>query len=302
MAKRIISTFIAAACAAAALAGCQTPGPPVVKLMDVNGTRLPYIEQGRGAPVVLVHGAVSDLRTWERQRAALAEQYRTVAFTQRYYGTAPWGADWPKYRIRTHADDLAAFIRGLGAGPVHLVAWSSGGHISLNVALHHPELVRSVFVYEPVVPSYVTDPAQLKAIGDDASAMVGPVFPALKAGDMTQAARLFLAGVSERTGTFDALPAGAQAIVLDNARVLPLMFDGGESDAPITCEQLAQIKPPVAIARGEQVRPFFRIIADAASRCMPAARRIVVPGAKHMWPGEEPAAFSATVREFVEGK
>jgi len=30
--------------------------------MDVNGTRLPYIEQGRGAPVVLVHGAVSDLR------------------------------------------------------------------------------------------------------------------------------------------------------------------------------------------------------------------------------------------------
>jgi pimeloyl-ACP methyl ester carboxylesterase len=128
-----------------------------------------------------VHGAASDLRTWDRQRAALAAHYRTIAFTQRYYGTAPWPADWPQYRIGTHADDLAAFIRGLGAGPAHLVAWSSGSHIVLNVALRNPELVRSVFVYEPVVPSYVDDPAELKAIGDDAGAMLGSAFSTAQA-------------------------------------------------------------------------------------------------------------------------
>jgi pimeloyl-ACP methyl ester carboxylesterase len=49
----------------------------------VNGMSLPYVEQGRGALLVLVHGAESDLRTWERQRAALAAHYRTIAFTQR---------------------------------------------------------------------------------------------------------------------------------------------------------------------------------------------------------------------------
>ena len=124
----------------------------------------------------------------------------------------------------------------------------------------------------------------------------------MKAGDTKQAARLFIDGVAERSGYFDPLPPAQQAIVLDNARVLPLMFDGGEQDAPISCSQLAQLKPRVAIARGEKVRPFFRIIADAAARCMPAARRIVVPGAKHMWPGEDPIAFSQTVHGFVDGR
>ncbi len=88
-----------------ACAGCQTlytdESTPVVRHMEVNGMPLPYIEQGRGALLVLVHGAASDLRTWERQRAALAAHYRTIAFTQRYYGTAPWPADWPQYRIGT---------------------------------------------------------------------------------------------------------------------------------------------------------------------------------------------------------
>ena len=123
-------------------AGCQTPhtdeSTPVVRHMEVNGMSLPYVEPGRGALLVLVHGAASDLRTWERQRAALAAHYRTIAFTQRYYGAAPWPADWPQYRIGTHVDDLAAFIRRLGAGPAHLVAWSSGSHIVLNVALRNP--------------------------------------------------------------------------------------------------------------------------------------------------------------------
>jgi pimeloyl-ACP methyl ester carboxylesterase len=204
MSKRIVRALFAVAACLGALTGCQMPrsqGQPVVKQMDVNGARLSYVEQGRGAAVVLVHGAVSDLRTWERQLAALAQHYHAIAFTQRYYGTTPWRDDWPKYRIHTHANDLAEFIRILGAGPVHLVAWSSGGHIALNVALHHPRLVHSVFVYEPVVSSYVDDPVLLKAIGDDAAAMVGPVFPAMKSGDMSSAARFFVDGVAGASAT-----------------------------------------------------------------------------------------------------
>jgi hypothetical protein len=90
----------------------------------------------------------------------------------------------------------------------------------------------------------------------------------------------------------------AREMVLDNARMLPLMLDSGERDAPITCAQLAGLKPPVAIARGEKVRPFFRIIADAAARCLPAAQRIVVQDASHLWPAEDPLGFSRFVRQF----
>jgi pimeloyl-ACP methyl ester carboxylesterase len=47
--------------------------------MDVNGTRLTYVQRGRGAAVVLVHGAVSDLRSWERQLAVLAQHHHAIA-------------------------------------------------------------------------------------------------------------------------------------------------------------------------------------------------------------------------------
>jgi alpha-beta hydrolase superfamily lysophospholipase len=72
------------------LTACQTPPPgsSAVKYLDVNGAKLPFVEQGSGPTVVLVHGAVSDYRTWDRHRQALAEQgYRVVSYAQRYFGT-----------------------------------------------------------------------------------------------------------------------------------------------------------------------------------------------------------------------
>lgn len=47
-------------------------------------------------------------------------------------------------------------------------------------------------------------------------------------------------------------------------------------------------------------RPFTQIIADTAAKCMPRASHIVAPGARHMWPGEEPQAFSAALAGSLE--
>src|ERR1700736_4450635 len=41
---------------------------PQIKRASVNGVDLSYQEQGRGTPVVFVHGALSDLRVWNAQR------------------------------------------------------------------------------------------------------------------------------------------------------------------------------------------------------------------------------------------
>jgi pimeloyl-ACP methyl ester carboxylesterase len=47
---------------------------------------LAYVEQGRGAPVVLVHGGgPTDLRTWGQQLEAFAERFRVIACSQRYH-------------------------------------------------------------------------------------------------------------------------------------------------------------------------------------------------------------------------
>ena len=62
----------------------------LAKQVSVNGTIIRYWEQGRGVPVVFVHGAISDHRYWEPQREAVAKDYRFIALDRRYFGTAPW--------------------------------------------------------------------------------------------------------------------------------------------------------------------------------------------------------------------
>ena len=83
---------------------------------------------------------------------------------------------------------------------------------------------------------------------------------------------------------------------------MPMLMLGAAPPPAISCAQLGQIKPPVAIARGELVRPFFKEIADAAARCIPTARHIVVPKGNHMWPGEDPQGFSEAVMGFLKDK
>lgn len=272
-----------------------------VKYMDIGGnTRLPWVEQGRGAPVVFVHGAVSDYRTWDRQRAALAESgYRAISYTQRYFGTEPWGQNWPTFGVQTHSEDLTAFIRGLGVGPVHLVGWSYSGHVVLDVALKHPDLVKSAFVFEPGVTSWVTDASALKAIGDDAGAAFGPTVKAMQDGDNVASVRELIDGVGERKGYFDAQPAAVKAVQLDSARTMPMFF--ADKAPPISCDQLGQVKPPVAIVRGADSRPFFKLTADAAARCIPNSKRLVVQNQKHkhLWPGGDVAGFNAALVGFL---
>ncbi|MEJ0066152.1 MAG: alpha/beta hydrolase [Caulobacteraceae bacterium] len=52
-----------------------------------DSVELHYIEAGIGAPVVFVHGSLSDYGYWEAQVRAFAEKYRAIAYSRRY--------DWP---------------------------------------------------------------------------------------------------------------------------------------------------------------------------------------------------------------
>ena len=85
----------------------STPQAQAAKEVEINGVRLQYVEQGSGEPMVFVHGAPSDLRTWEPVREGIANKYRFIAYTQRYFGTEPWPDDGKNFSIPTLADDLA---------------------------------------------------------------------------------------------------------------------------------------------------------------------------------------------------
>jgi pimeloyl-ACP methyl ester carboxylesterase len=98
-------------------------------------------------------------------------------------GAAFRGHDSPHHNggRNSHADDIAAFIRGLNAGPVDLVGWSYSGLIVMLVTVQHPELVHSLTIHEPGSVSFVTDPASLKIAGEERQAMLAPAIAAAKA-------------------------------------------------------------------------------------------------------------------------
>ena len=108
----------------------QNAASPKPRQLKANGTDLTFVDQGKGAPIVFVHGAVGDLRFWEPQRTAFAKNHRYVAYTLRYHGTGAWPDAGKQYGTDVHSADLAAFISALKAGPVHLVGlslrWSAG--------------------------------------------------------------------------------------------------------------------------------------------------------------------------------
>jgi pimeloyl-ACP methyl ester carboxylesterase len=278
----------------------SVPPPLEVQHARVNGVDLPYLDQGHGLPVVFVHGAPGDHRSWEGQREAVAERYRFIAPTQRYFGTNPWPDDGAGFSMATHADDLAAFVRQLCGGPAHVVGWSYGGAIGIVLAVHHPEWVKSLFLFEPGLATFVTDPADAQVAGEDRKDTRAPAAMATKAGDTGAGVRLLFEGLTGQPGIVDRLAPAIRASLLDNARILPLSLGAPPPPPPITCAQLGQITVPVAIARGELAGPFYRIAAATAHRCIPQSRLIVIPGGGHLAPAEDAPAFNEALLAFLK--
>jgi pimeloyl-ACP methyl ester carboxylesterase len=289
----LVMVFVANACQAPRRTFVATEPATVL----VKGETLTFIDQGTGPPVLLLHGAVADHRMWELQREALATKYRVIALTMRYFGTAPWPDSGANFRQETHVADIAAFIRKLDAGPVFVVGHSYGSRTALALAVRHPELVRALFLNEPGLLSTVTnssarDSAAKDRFGMDSVAVIA------QTGTAQQVSRAWSAYVTGMPDSFDSLSATGKQMMVENARTVPLQLKP-QTQIPLTCADLGQIRVPVAITMGERTRPFFRITVSAVSRCLPGSQLIVIERATHRAPTENPSAFNEALIAFL---
>ena len=131
------------------------------RLIAVNGVELEYVEEGSGIPVVFSHGGASDVRYWEPQRAAFAARYRFIAFSRRFHGAGAWPST-ADASPEAHADDLIAIGERVDQGAVHLVGFSAA--TALLAAARAPSLVRSLTIFEPNVPSLLTEDPDDQAV------------------------------------------------------------------------------------------------------------------------------------------
>jgi pimeloyl-ACP methyl ester carboxylesterase len=260
----------------------------------VETLKLPYAEHGRGDPVVLVHGSNSDHRIWDQHCRIIGLKYRVIALSQRYFGQDPWPDKGEQFSISTLADDLSSFVRGLELGPVTIVGWSFGGGISLTMAVRNRGLVTRMFLYEPTLSTFLTEPDEARVAVEDRAGMMKAAKPLAASGDLAGALRMFMDGVNAEDGAFDRLAPEVRKMMTDNARMLPLLF-AGPPPPSVTAADLRTLDCPVTIALGEHSRVGYQIPARAARSLLPFSRLEIVPGARHLWPIQDTQGFSQLV-------
>ena len=100
---------------------------------------------------VYVHGLGGSATNWTDLAGQLSGFVPGLSLDLPGFGRSEPPRDF-NYSIPAHADAVARFIRGLGAGPVHLFGNSMGGAIAMNVAADHPDLIRTLTLISPAVP------------------------------------------------------------------------------------------------------------------------------------------------------
>ncbi|MEM6639126.1 MAG: alpha/beta hydrolase [Pseudomonadota bacterium] len=113
-----------------------------------------FIEAGRGAPLMLLHGLGSSCQDWEYQIPEFSRHFRVVAPSLRGFGESEI-PDGP-HSVKTWAEDVAALIRYLNLGRTHVMGFSMGGAVAFQLAADHPELIDRLVILNSQ-PSFALD-------------------------------------------------------------------------------------------------------------------------------------------------
>ena len=244
--------------------GCATAAslhaPPVQSgYALVNGLKMYYevygTNNGKIPPLVLLHGGGSTIETsFGKVLPALAKTRQVIAFEQQGHGHTADIVDRP-FTFEQSADDTAGLLRHLKIGKADIFGYSNGGHIALQMAISHPDLVRKLVVESAMFQRDGSDPGFWKS------------FEHAKLDDMPPELREAYLGVAPHPEDLPTFFAKSVQRMLN--------FNGW------TPEDLQSINAPTLVLIGDRdiVRPEHAVL---MFRLLPNAQLAVLPGTDHM--------------------
>lgn len=120
-------------------------GAENLKSAWVDGDTLFYTDQGEGEVILLLHGTSSFLQTWDSWAAELENEYRVIRPDLLGFGLtgAPHDLD---FSLESYLESLIGLMNQLEVSSFHVVGNSFGGYLAAQLAIHHPENVRSLCI------------------------------------------------------------------------------------------------------------------------------------------------------------
>ena len=259
---------------------------PTGALADVDGP-VAWREQGRGQPVVFLHGLGGSRTSWEPQLRGLSDEFRAIAWDMPGYGASP---PVEPLTFAAVADAVARLLDAASVDRAHLVGESFGGMHALHTALHHPDRVGRMVLANtgPAFGLDGTDPAAWRA------ARLAPLDAGLNPADIAVDVLTAVAGpglgdevLAMRAAAFARIPStGLRAAVecLPSHNVL---------------DRLVEITAPTLVVAGELDAETPVAYARALVDGLPNAELVVLDGIGHLAVSEAPETVNRLVRTFL---
>jgi esterase len=270
--------------------------------LRVNDTEMAYIEVGKGAPLVCIHGSLGDFRSWNPILGPLSRHYRLIVPSLRRFFPEAWDGKGGGFTIAQHTADVIAFIDGLKLGPVHLMGHSRGGHIAFRVAGARPDLIKNLILAEPggeldgsLMPAnHGVSQATLNA----RSASIVQAAEKIASGDVDGGLELFVDRI-DGPGTWAKRPAASKQSRRDNAHTL--IGQVNEQRKPFTRAEAQAIRNPTLLIGGAKTPGMLPVVLKALAGAIPGAKSEMIPEATHVMFDQAPQRYSEIVVDFLKG-
>jgi pimeloyl-ACP methyl ester carboxylesterase len=269
-------------------AGRESPGN--VQRLMVHGVNLAVDVRGEGPALLFVHGYPLDRTMWHDQMEAF-DGYRRIAPDLRGMGQS----DAPDlgYSMNIYAADLAALLEALNIEEVVLCALSMGGYVAFEFLRHWRSRVRGLVLMDTRAEAdtpearRARDVAAATAREGGADAIAEAMLPKLLAPATLVDHPAIAARVRQMiTSTPVAGIVGALAAMRDRP--------GSESLLPT----LGDIPTLVMVGEADSLTPPDQ--GRAMAEAIPGATLVVIGGAGHLPPVEQPNEVTRRIREFID--
>jgi len=281
--------------AASAFAQAEEPGDtPKMERAPVRGAELEYEIQGRGEPVLLIHGShIAGAFVPLMNEPSLAN-YRLIRYHRR--GFAESTKHEGRCSIEHQAADALGLLRHLGVERAHIVGHSYGGIIALQMALDAPEVVHSLVLLEPAFGRMVPSGAGMG---------VNTILPAMKRyreGDRAGAVDAFfqqVIGPEWKAESARTVPGGPEQAARD-ARTFFEIEMPALGKWKFDEEKTPKISQPILYVLGSESHAAFKEGRNLVHSWFPRTEDCVVQGATHGLQMQESRAVAEGIAAFFK--
>lgn len=263
--------------------------------MAVNGVQLNVETQGDGPSLLLLHGFTGSGATWSPHLGAWSD-LRTIAVDLLGHGASDAPAEPERYRMERCVEDLGALLDHLSVERTAVLGYSMGGRIALHLALRAPERLWAL-VLENASPGIEAASEREERVRADEAL----------------AERIEREGLEDFVDYWEAQPLFASqarlpAAVREELRRQRLQNNaiglanslrglGAGRQEPVL-GRLAPLRLPVLLVTGALDTSYCDVARRMAAG-LPCAQTEIVPEAGHAVHLEQPKAFAAAVRAFL---